>query len=226
MENRKKVSPQMIESYFDGELNSEEFEALSREDLLHCETYEALQELRSVVRMDSQLALADVDACSMLNVINARIDAVSRPSVQVQSAEMPKESNALSQPKRRTSKQFFQRWAPALIGAALFLLSIPGLVHWIAVGTVGHEAQPQPQTVVVIDSNGNQHAPGTVNYQKKLPQDSMPIPAAQPSNNQLTVEEMDFAIRHLIRRIETLENNRDDKKNILGDVPSDDGKQL
>ena len=223
MENGKKISPQMIESYFDGELSSDEFEALSQEDLLHCETYEALQELRSVVRMDSQLALDDVDAGSMLDAINARLDSITRPSVQEKPVEQPKELDVLSQPKRRTSKQFFARWAPALIGAALFLLSIPGLIHWIADGTVAREVQPQPQTVVVIDSNGSKHTPG--NYQNNL-QDSMTVPAVQPSSNQLTVEEMDFAIRHLIRRIETLENNQGENKNIIGKVPSDDGKQL
>ncbi|MBQ9396341.1 MAG: hypothetical protein IJU23_12635 [Proteobacteria bacterium] len=222
MENGKKISPQMIESYFDGELSSDEFEALSREDLIHCETYEALLELRNVVRMDSQLALDDVDAGSMLDAINARLDAAACPSVQAKPVEPPKELDMLSQPKRRTSKQFFARWAPALIGAALFLLSIPGLIHWIADGTVAREAQPQPQTVVVIDNNGAKHAPG---YQNNLP-DSIAVPAVQPSNNQLTVEEMDFAIRHLIRRIETLENNQGDKKNIIEKVPTDDGKQL
>ena len=222
MENGKKISPQMIESYFDGELSSDEFEALSREDLIHCETYEALLELRNVVRMDSQLALDDVDAGSMLDAINARLDAAAHPSVQEKTVEQPKALDVLSQPKRRTSKQFFARWAPALIGAALFLLSIPGLIHWIADGTVAREVQPQPQTVVVIDSNGAKHAP---NYQNNL-QDSMAVPAVQPSNNQLTVEEMDFAIRHLIRRIETLENNQGDKKNIIEKVPADDGKQL
>lgn len=218
------INSLMIQSYFDGELNSEEFEAISHEDLVNSETYKALDELRRVVRTEAELALDDIDGYALLDAINRQIDEDLKPSLHEQPT-----LTVLSAPKRRTSKQFFQRWAPALIGAALFLLSIPGLIHWIAIGSAQNDTQSQPQTVVVIDSNGAVHSQGMVNYQNPS-QNVLAVPSAQNGNNsQLTVEEMDFAIRHLIKRIETLENanqNHDSGTPLLGDVPEQDGQNL
>lgn len=214
---QKNINPLMIQSYFDGELKSDELEALSHDDLVHSEMYGALDELRQVVRTESRLALEDIDGYALLDAINKQIDEETKPVLKP-------ELSPLSQPKRRTSKQFFQRWAPALIGAALFLLSLPGLIHWIAVGASGNETPAQPaQTVVVIDGNGSQHPQNMVNYQ------NVPVAAPANQNNQLTVEEMDFAIRHLIKRIETLENNQNGTENgvqNLANVPLQDGNQL
>ena len=227
------INSLMIQSYFDGELSSGELEAISHEDLVNSDTYQALDELRRVVRVESSLALEDIDGYDLLDAINRQIDA-DKESVQPVNAAI---NSSLSQPKRRTSKQFFQRWAPALIGAALFLLSIPGLIHWVV---SSGSSDAKPQTVVVIDSNGNQHSQGMVNYQApdnnqwydpvQRGMNGMQIPANSPSNNQLTVEEMDFAIRHLIRRIEMLEEaNTHDIENgtrALGRVPADNGDKL
>ena len=218
----KSINPIMIQSYFDGELSSEDLEAISHEDLIHNDSYAALAELRSVVRTESELALSDIDGYALLDAINRQIDAETKPSAQP-------ELNPLSQPKRRTSKQFFQRWSPALIGAALFLLSLPGLIHWIAVGVSGTDTPQQPaQTVVVIDSNA-QHPQNMVNYQNPAQVQAV-MPSVQPASNQLTVEEMDFAIRHLIKRIETLENANqngvDSGSLVIGSVPDNADNNL
>ncbi|MBQ1924794.1 MAG: hypothetical protein II767_12920 [Proteobacteria bacterium] len=210
-ENKQQINPLMIQSYFDGELKSDELEAISHADLVHSPEYEAMDELRRVVRMESRLALDDIDGCAMLDAINSRLDA--------ECGRKAAEPEPLSQPKRRTSAQFFRRWSPALIGAALFLLSIPGLAHWIVVGVSGNsnEAQKVP-AVVVIDSNTAHsqemvgYKPADARYLNAAPQQKAPG-AVEPEakDSQLTVEEMDVALRYLIQRIETLEEaNRND----------------
>ncbi|MBR4986586.1 MAG: hypothetical protein IKY83_12715 [Proteobacteria bacterium] len=206
-ENKKQINPLMIQSYFDGELKSDELEAISHDALVHSQEYEAMDELRRVVRTESRLALEDIDGCALLDAINSRIDADCGRKVVA--------PDPLSLPKRRTSAQFFRRWAPALIGAALFLLSVPGLAHWIVVGVSGNSGDaPQVPAVVVIDSNAA-HSQEMVSYKKAdapgcmngvYPQqnvDAVVNPASR--GEQLTVDEMDVALRHLIQRIETLE---------------------
>ena len=99
------------------------------------------------------------------------------------------------------------------------MLSIPGLAHWIVVGVSGNsnEAQKVP-AVVVIDSNTAHsqemvgYKPADARYLNAAPQQKAPG-AAEPEakDSQLTVEEMDVALRYLIQRIETLEEaNRND----------------
>lgn len=185
MKKQPEISPLIIENYFDGELKSDEIDAI-REDLVRTPTYEALLELRQTVRVDSECALHDIDGCALLDAINRQIDEECKPA-----------RNPLSQSKRRTSKQFFQRWAPALIGAALFLLSIPGLAHWIAAGNRDTGAQ----TVVIVDGGKTQSPtqPAVVSYPRETVQ-------TIPAGNQLTVDEMDAALRLLIKRIERLED--------------------
>lgn len=203
------LNPLMIQSYFDNELTSDEFAAISHDDLMRSPTYQALAELRQAVRLESQLALDDIDGYALLDAINARLDVEVPPSVS--KPAMPVELSFA--PKRRTTAQVFRRWAPALVGAALFILSIPGLVTMFT-----NHSMPEPQTptVVVIDSNRN--AP-TAQAVVQNPQDSQHVwnaanqndpltihPNPNPSKSQLTIEEMDYALRHLINRIETLEN--------------------
>ncbi len=211
-EKEKKLDPFMIESFFDGELNSSDLDGIREEDIIESETYQALEELRNVVRTDTRMALNQVDGYALWDAINSRIEDKKPEKPRIPESD-------LSQPKRRTSKQFFQRWAPALIGAALFLLSIPGFVLW---GVTMNRSDVQPQTVVVIDSNASHHDPGVVNYQVPnqqnwnaqnnnaivVPSNNNPV---KSNDSQLTVEEMDYAIRHLIQRIESLEDaNRND----------------
>ena len=209
-EKDKNLDSLVIESFFDGELKPEDCEGLDEEAILESETYKALEELRNVVRTDTRMALNEVDGYALWDAISSRIEekAPAAPSV------IP--DSDLSQPKRRTSKQYFRRWAPAFIGAALFLLSIPGFVLW---GMSMNHNEAQPQTVVVIDSNNAHHDTGVVNYQRPNQhgwnEDAIVVPSnnkpANPNDSQLTVEEMDVAIRHLIQRIESLENaNRND----------------
>ena len=215
MDGKQTFDPIDIEKYFDGELSSKEMEAL-HEELVHDPTYGALSELRDAVRVESRLALHDIDGCALLDAINRQIDAEAKPA----------EPNPLSQPKRRTSKQFFARWAPAFVGAALFLLSIPGLVHWIAGAGKAESQQSQPaQTVVIVDSNGTKHAAQT-NVVKFRHDELPPVPASE----QLTVEEMDTALRLLMKRIENLEevnrNSIESGARPIADVPQNAGDAL
>lgn len=200
------LNPLMIQSYFDDELTSEEFEAISHDDLIHSPTYQALEELRQVVRTESELALDHIDGYALLDAINAQIDAELKTSHKpVPSAE------SVFAPKRRTTAQVFQRWAPAFIGAALFLMSIPGL---IAMFTYDNHDEAKTPTVVLIDSNRTaQPAQAMVQYPQPAqvwydnqPKQAEAVPTAETPNSQLTIEEMDFALRHIINRIENLEN--------------------
>ncbi len=222
-EESKAINPLMIQSYFDGELDSEELEALSKEEIEKTPTYEALSELRRVVRVDSDLAMSEIDGCALLDAINKEIDLIDKGKTPSQPMSV------FSQPKRRTSKQFFQRWAPAMIGAACLLLSIPGLVHWIVSGNQSTQTT-QPQTVVVIDSNGSAHSQNLVTYQQPEGSSIQQAGVGNNNSNQLTVEEMDFAIRHLMKRIETLEeaNTRssDIESHKLFNIPETDDNQL
>ena len=209
-EKEKKLDSLMIESFFDGELSPDELKDFNEKDLVQSETYKALEELRNVVRTDTRMAINNVDGYALWDAISSQIEEKSPSKMQPPEVDF-------SQPKRRTSKQFFRRWAPVFIGAALFLLSIPGFILWGM--TINHNNDVQPQTVVVIDSNGNHHDQSVVNYQvpkqHDWKDDALGIPTsgkpASTNDSQLTVEEMDFAIRHLIKRIESLEDsNRND----------------
>ncbi len=211
--NQTGPNPLMIQSYFDNELTSEEFAAISHDELIHSPTYQALAELRQVVRTESELALDDIDGYALLDAINAQIDAEPMHSVQNLQPAAPSVASGFM-PKRRTTAQVFRRWAPALVGAALFLLSIPGFVTMF---TAKPMLDTQTPTVVVIDSNGKpQQAQTVVQYPQTAqhvwfdsnaaaPQNPAQVPQNIP-DSQLTIEEMDFALRHLINRIENLEN--------------------
>lgn len=214
-------NPLMIQSYFDNELTSEEFAAISHDDLIHSPTYLALSELRQVVRTESELALDDIDGYALLDAINAQIDADPRQSVQsIHPIKTEKQEDVSPfTPKRRTTAQVFRRWAPAFVGAALFLLSIPGFVNMF---TPKPLSETQTPTVVVIDGNRNaQAAQAVVNYPSNTQhvwyENNTPPNAQIPAqtnitspDEQLTIEEMDFALRHLINRIETLEKAHTD----------------
>ena len=201
------IDPGMIEAYFDGELKADELGTLTRNEIMADPVYEALDELRHVVRTDSRLALNDVDGMSLLDAINGEIDAYEREKKPVMHISEP----VAAAPKRSARGRIW-RWVPAIAAAALFCLSIPG---WVSIFTPNAEPQMQSPTVVYVGANHTQQGvavcPGDTNlYQepqhiedRALPQP--PVRTSTPVKEQLTVEEMDYAIRHLIKRMESLE---------------------
>lgn len=208
------LNPILIQSYFDGELESDELEALSLEAIKSHPMLEALAELREVVRYDSQRALEDINEMALLNAIHRQI------ASEKQVISIPKATQAKSAFSARFGARVKQsaRWAPAFVGAALLLLSIPGLMMLFAGGD-SNKPQEQP-TVVCVDADHNdQSAPFMASQTDSHPQNNEKVQAptaiqvAAPSlqiksrdDQQLTVQEMDFAIRHLIDRIESLED--------------------
>ena len=195
----QKVSPMLIESYFDGAVKSEELEAVCGEEIVETETWKALDELRNVVRTESELALDDIDGFDMLEAIHSKMD-----------------ENPISRSKPRPMFGGKARWLPVVAAAALFLLSIPG---WVALfSEPDAPAQTMPAVVYVDSGQNNQNMrevvcpPAPQQWEDNATQNS-PI----SKEEQLTVEEMDFAIRHLIKRIEDLEDaNRQGLEN--GDI--------
>ena len=204
--NARAIDPGMIEAYFDGELKADELGTLTRNEIIAEPAYAALEELRHVVRTDSKLALRDVDGMALLDAINADIDR----------HEAEKKPKTLSMPVSATTKSTrhrILRWVPAMVAAALFCLSLPG---WVSMFMPEPDPQIQQPTVVYVGTNHAQQGvavcPGdsTNRYQEPdqfnhdiIPQP--PVRTSTPIKEQLTVEEMDYAIRHLIKRIESLE---------------------
>ena len=203
------MNPMLIESYFDGELKSDEFDAICHEDIVQTETWKALDELRQVVRTESELALDDVDGFSLLEAIHKDIDAYefSKNEDKLRSV------SPVVKPMRQDSGFRWKSWIPAIAAAALFLASIPGLVQmfWMDAPV----KQEPSTTVVYMDSNNPQKSqdvvcPAPQYWHENQPLMDMDVPSnvypqKKDKADQLTVDEMDNAIRHLIRRIETLE---------------------
>ena len=199
----------MIETYFDGELRADQLGTLTRDDIVSEPMYGALDEIRRVVRTDYSLSMGDIDGMSLLDAINRDIDAY----------ESGKKSSTPASPRVSSvspvvsSRRKVVRWIPAMVAAALFCLSLPGLVTMFRA-----EPAPQMPSPTVVYVNGNPAQQGVAmcagdgtrygDSAHNVAGDVMPIPAVQngaSDKNQLTVEEMDFAIRHLIQRIESLE---------------------
>ena len=208
------MNPMLIESYFDGEVKSEEFETIHHEDIVKSETWQALDELRRVVRMESELALDDIDGFSLLDAIHDDIDQYDKH----QSEEHSKTVAPVVQTSREHHTRRWTHWIPAMVGAALFLISIPGLVGIFTSGTNSSPDQQPSTTVVYVDGNGYQKSQDVVCPAAQQPMwyengdlQAGDIPSVAkrqedlPKGDQLTVEEMDNAIRLLIRRIESLE---------------------
>ena len=225
--NARAIDPGMIEAYFDGELKADELGTLTCSEIMSDPIYEALDELRHVVRTDSRLALNDVDGMSLLDAINSDIDAYER-----EKKPEPVVAPIAAAPKR-VSRGRVLRWLPAVAAAALFCLSIPG---WVSIFTSNPEPQMQSPTVVYVGANHAQQGvavcPSDTNLYQQEPQHiedraipQPPVRTSTPVKEQLTVEEMDYAIRHLIQRIESLEEaNRVGIEN--GIIPLDaDGNQ-
>ena len=201
------MNPMLIESYFDGELKSDEFEAICHEDIVQTETWKALDELRQVVRTESELALDDIDGFSLLESIHKEMDEYeSRQTEDKLRAVSPVEK-----PVRRESGFRWKSWIPAMVAAALFLVSIPG---WVQMFRPDASIQTEPSTTVVyMDGNVHQKGQDVVCPAAQYWHENQQIqglddnyPQNPVKSEQLTVDEMDNAIRHLIRRIETLED--------------------
>ena len=205
--NDRAIDPGMIEAYFDGELKADELGTLTRNEIMADPVYEALDELRHVVRTDSRLALSDIDGMSLLDAINSDIDAYECEKKPLHVVEP-----VAATPKRVGHGRVVLRWVPAIAAAALFCLSIPG---WVSMFSSTPEPQVPSPTVVYVGANHTQQGvavcPGETNlYQepqhiedRAMPQP--PVRTSTPVKEQLTVEEMDYAIRHLIKRMESLE---------------------
>lgn len=199
------INPLMVQSYFDGELRSDELEALPHDALSETETWQALDELRRVVRTDYELACEPIDGYAMLDEILKKIDAEPK-------------SEPLCAPQRRPLRARLIRWIPAMAGAALFLLSIPGLAGYFVNGN-GNRHDTEPKTVVYINDSAAQ-AQFASQSETKARRAWLDDGAAQPhtvalprpADNQLTIQELDFALRKLVERIETLEEAN--RKNI------------
>ncbi len=206
--NARAIDPGMIEAYFDGELKADELGTLSRNEIMADPIYESLDELRRVVRTDSKLALNDIDGMSLLDAINGEIDAYEKTKKSSPSAVVAPTPVVPKQTVRHRAL----RWVPAIVAAALFILSIPG---WVSMLSSSPDPQMQQPTVVYVGANHAQQGvsvcPAERNNYEEMPridEAEMPLPPARtstPVKEQLTVEEMDYAIRHLIKRIESLE---------------------
>lgn len=191
-------NPLLIQSYFDGEVSSDAFGGMPDEMIRQTQEYQALDELRRVVRLDMETELDRIDSYALLDAINQAIDADETATPKT-TAHSP-----LHASRRTTStSSHIVRWLPTVIGAALFLLSIPGFVLWFQ----ADDTSAQPQTVVYIND------PAAVQKtQQPKPQlwmehaqDAHVVGVPTANKEQLTIEELDFALRKLADRLESLE---------------------
>lgn len=205
------VNPLMIQSYFDGETQSDEFSALERSSLSQTPTWQALNELRQVVRLDSESFIDSIDSYDLLSSIQDRIERESEKTPVV----LHSSRTALS--RQASGKFSVTRWIPTFIGVAALLCSIPGLVQLFS----QDRAALHPSIVYVADSDAQKaQCPVQQAAQQGRPLDNHAIDEAsiqfarQPylkrnananPSQQLTIEELDFALRRLVERIETLE---------------------
>ena len=202
------MNPMLIESYFDGELKSDEFDTICHEDIVQTETWKALDELRQVVRTESELALDDVDGFSLLDAIHKDIDAYESGKNE----EQLRSVSPVEKPVRREHGFRWKSWIPAIVASALFLASIPG---WVQMFWSEGNSADSSTTVVYVDGNNAQKSQDVVCPAPQYWHENQPLmdrdvpsnvyPQKADKSDQLTVDEMDNAIRHLIRRIETLE---------------------
>lgn len=207
---KKEVNPLMIQSYFDGETPSDELDAISHESLSETPTWQALNELRHAVRLDAESFIDSVDSYALLSSIEDRIEREREKSPAPLHASR-------TAPAQQTTKRFsLKHWIPTFIGVAALLCSIPGLVQLI-----DDDDAPPPTVVYVADSGTPKvqcpapQAPPQGIHADDLSSDDATVQFARRSHlkfdtnanpsQQLTIEELDFALRRLVDRIETLE---------------------
>lgn len=192
-------NPLLIQSYFDGEVTSDAFGGMPDEMIRQTQEYQALDELRRVVRLDMETELDRIDSYALLDAINQAIDAD-------ETSQTHPASHSPLRPSRRTSStaaSHIVRWLPTFIGAALFLLSIPGFVLWFQ----ADDTNAQPQTVVYINDPAAVQKTQQPKSQLWMDhaQEAHVVGVPTTSKEQLTIEELDFALRKLADRLESLE---------------------
>lgn len=226
------LDPMLIQSWYDGELDEDELEDISVNDIASHPMVEALDELGSLVREDVKSAFENFDEAALWAAISHDINAkqkntehqaacdkvsISHPShVEREAYAQPSRSSATASSHVSPTRSRMIRWLPTLIGAALFLFSLPGLITMIqrSDNSQVSSASQQPQTVVVVDTKSVDSATqNALNYAAQKAwqpssQDQAPlIPRARINNSddQLTVEEMDKALKLILQRLESLE---------------------
>lgn len=234
-DQKKAINPLMIQSYFDGETRSDEFSAVSGEDLAQTPTWQALNELRQAVRLDAESVIDSIDSYALLSSIQDRIE---RESAKAPAAMHASRRSCEQKPSARGS---FMRWLPTLIGAGLFLCSLPGIIQIAARSgdngnrltdaRVAESAQiaqcPSQQAANAVGDDPADdalRAPNSQNAVQYARHGDARLQRNAPGNQQLTVEELDFALRRLVDRIENLEranqkNIESGKSAILDEIP-------
>ena len=229
------LDPILIQSWFDGELTPEDLEDITEDDIANHPMVSALAELRDVVCTDVANAFDDVDEDAMWAAISKNIANINVKTGLRYDEETPQTTqikplsqNQLSAPSRhahtastRKSTHAALRWLPAILGAALFCLSLPGLYTMFSNNDDEPAAIQSPSTTVVYVGTGavDQNTQNALNYAAHTPEawknrqqdQNALLPKSrfgvttQSPEDQLTVEEMDTAIRLLMNRLETLE---------------------
>lgn len=233
-DQQKAINPLMIQSYFDGESRSDEFSAISGEDLTKTPTWQALNELRQAVRLDAESVIDSIDSYALLSSIQERIERESAKAPAVMHA------SRRSCEQKPSARGNFMRWLPTLIGAALFLCSLPGIIQIAAQdgdssrltdARIAESAQvpqcPSQQSAIAGNADSGDDALRAPNNQDTVQyarHGDMRLQRNAQSNQQLTVEELDFALRRLVDRIENLEranqkNIESGKSAILDEIP-------
>lgn len=192
------MTPIQAEAYFDNALTQEDLANYSRDERDQIERgplFAALGEMRDTMRTDIKYAIGDIDGVELLDAIHKTID---RPS-EAYHQEGGQWQDTAQRPARRTSP--IVRWIPAMVAAALFVLSLPGLISLLSHDLDPHQDLPPAQTIVYMNDPASAHV-------ASCPQsvtDHIDPTSLTPTDDQLTVREMDHAIHLLIRRIESLE---------------------
>lgn len=213
IDENQTLSPLRLQAYFDEEISNEhdinQLEAMLDDDA-HMQLA-ALAEMRECVRFDVEQATENYNPNVLWNRINRELFA---------------KEDARKLSFWEHIKKFFSEhtkvWVPVAIVAVVALLALPTLIMVLA--NQDHKQQNtanEHTTYVFLDSQSL--SPNTVSYTAT----KAPViwfnggnqPAPQPSmlleepQRQLTIQEMDAAIHHLILRIEDLERQNDDVLN-------------
>lgn len=232
------LDPMLIQSWYDGELDKSALENTVADEIAGHPMVAALEELGALVRADVGAAFSDFDEDGMWSAIRQEIQSgevghdakaaceiagVRHPS------RVPSDDVAWRQPSQAcVSRQGSSlrarivRWIPTLVGAALFLFSLPGLITMIQLSDndkVSAAAQ-SAQTVVVVEANAVDPATqSAINYaaqkawKPSVREETALIPHARinTSEDQLTVEEMDKALKLVLQRLESLEQQNQER---------------
>ncbi len=223
-----KIDPLLIQSWFDNELDVSDMDSELLDEISRHPMVDALHEMRALVRAENEDALKDLDSASMWAAISDAIDdqnsVAHRPSVECCAVVRPSHSsistNVPVAAPRPSVKARVLHWMPAIVGAALFLIGLPGLVTMIQQSDNETAVANAKQTVVYVN-------PGAVDPAGVAqPNINLAAHAIQPENtiqrsriampddadnSRLTVDEMDTAIRVLMQRLETLEKQNQER---------------